>query len=207
MASRSPFAILPIRTSSEVVGIGRAIDSSVRQPGRAQVQERREKTLRGLSRRRAGRALAASFAVQAQLSKFWGRHRAYCRPFRGFSGRSAPSHLLPARNRADFGGRKNRLNLSPTRLSHGYWNSNPRRTTMSRKLILTLASAATLAVAMLASQSADSRGFGRGFRASGGFCGGGIGIARFPGHFFRPFIPTLNPARPGRPGFPIWGFH
>src|ERR1700722_18089760 len=84
MASRSPFAILPIRTSSEVVGIGRAIDSSVRQPGRAQGQERREKTLRGLSRRRAGRALAASFAVQAQLSKFWGRHRAYCGHSEGF---------------------------------------------------------------------------------------------------------------------------
>jgi hypothetical protein len=39
MASRSLLAILPIRTSSEVVGIGRAIGSSVRQPGRAQVQQ------------------------------------------------------------------------------------------------------------------------------------------------------------------------
>jgi hypothetical protein len=38
MASRSPLAILAIRTSSEVVGIGRAIDSSVRQPELAQVQ-------------------------------------------------------------------------------------------------------------------------------------------------------------------------
>jgi hypothetical protein len=38
MASLSPLAILAIRTSSEVVGIGRAIDSSIRQPRVAQVQ-------------------------------------------------------------------------------------------------------------------------------------------------------------------------
>src|SRR5580700_773953 len=85
MASRSPLAILPIRTSSEVVGIGRVIDSSVRQPGGAQVQEIRKKTLRGCSGRRAARALTASFAVQAQLGKLKGRHRAFCRAFRGFS--------------------------------------------------------------------------------------------------------------------------
>jgi hypothetical protein len=43
MASRSPLAILAIRTSSEVVGIGRAIDSSIRQPGVAQVQAKWKK--------------------------------------------------------------------------------------------------------------------------------------------------------------------
>jgi hypothetical protein len=56
-----------------------------------------EKTLRGLS---GCRALAASFAVQAQLGKLNGRYRA----FRGFSGRSAPNRFLPAWNRADFAG-------------------------------------------------------------------------------------------------------
>jgi hypothetical protein len=56
-----------------------------------------EKTLRGLS---GCRALATSFAVQAQLGKLNGRYRA----FRGFSGRSAPNRFLPAWNRADFAG-------------------------------------------------------------------------------------------------------
>jgi hypothetical protein len=56
-----------------------------------------EKTLRGLSGRRA---LAASLAVQAQLGKLNGRYRA----FRGFSGRSAPNQFLPEWNRADFAG-------------------------------------------------------------------------------------------------------
>jgi len=93
---------------------------------------------------------------------------------------------------------------------------------MSRKTILTLASAATLAVAMLASQSADARGFGgggfggggggRGF-GGGGFAshsigrGGNIGMARVTGRVGRPIIPILNPGRPGHPGFPHWGFH
>src|SRR5580704_12730213 len=153
-----------------------------------------------------GRALAASFAGQAQLGKLNGRHRAFCRAFRGFFGRSAPSHLILATNRADFAGRKNRLNLSPTRLSHGYWNPNPRRTTMSRKTILTLASAATLAVAMLASQSADARGFGGGGFASRSIGGGGMGMARFAGHGGRTLIPII-PGRPGRPGNPHWTFH
>jgi hypothetical protein len=92
---------------------------------------------------------------------------------------------------------------------------------MSRKTILTLASAATLAVAVLASQSADARGFGgggfggggggRGF-GGGGFAsrsigGGGMGMARFSGRVGRPIIPILNPGHPGHPGFPHWGFH
>src|SRR5580704_13264645 len=180
--------------------------------------KRNEKTLRGLSGRRA---LAASFAVQAQSGKLNGRCRAFGSAFRGFFGRSAPSRFLMAGNCTDSAGRKNRLNLSPTRLSHGYWNSNPRRTTMSRKTILTLASAATLAVAVLASQSADARGFGgggfggggggRGF-GGGGFAsrsigGGGMGMARFSGRVGRPIIPILNPGHPGHPGFPHWGFH
>jgi len=90
---------------------------------------------------------------------------------------------------------------------------------MSRKTILTLASAATLAVAMLASQSADARGFGggggggfgggggRGF-GGGGFAGrsiggGGMGMARLTGHGGRTLIPII----PGRPGNPHWTFH
>jgi hypothetical protein len=55
-----------------------------------------EKTLRGLSGRRA---LAASFAVQAPSGKLNGRYRA----FRGFFGRSAPNRFLRAGNRTDFG--------------------------------------------------------------------------------------------------------
>src|SRR5580704_15775054 len=81
MASRSPLAILPIRTSSEVVGIGRAIDSSIRQPGVAQVQAQWKK-LCGFSGRRA---LAVSFAVQAQLGKLNGRYGAFAGHFGGFS--------------------------------------------------------------------------------------------------------------------------
>jgi hypothetical protein len=86
---------------------------------------------------------------------------------------------------------------------------------MSRNMILTLASAATLAVAMLASQSADARsfggggGFGGGGRGFGGggfagrsFGGGGGGMARFTGNGGRPLIPIFNPGHPGRPGFP-----
>jgi hypothetical protein len=60
-----------------------------------------EKTLRGLSGRRA---LAASFAVQAQMGKLNGRYRAFCRTFRGVSGRSAPNRFHMAWNRADFAG-------------------------------------------------------------------------------------------------------
>jgi hypothetical protein len=56
-----------------------------------------EKTLRGLSGRRA---LAVSFAVQAQLGKLNGRYRA----FRGVSGRFTPNRLHPPWNRADFAG-------------------------------------------------------------------------------------------------------
>jgi hypothetical protein len=64
-----------------------------------------------------------------------------------------------------------------------------RRTTMSRKIILSLAAAATIAVASLASQSADARGFGGGFGGGrsfggGGGLGGGDHFARaaFTGH-------------------------
>jgi hypothetical protein len=60
-----------------------------------------EKTLRGLS---GCRALAASFAVQAQLGKLNGRYRPFCRAFRGFLGRSAPSRFHMAWNHADFAG-------------------------------------------------------------------------------------------------------
>src|ERR1700730_18174750 len=94
MASRSLLAILPIRTSSEVVGIGRAIDSSVRQPGSAQVQEIRKKLCAAVpAPAPGGRAPSASFAVQAQLGKLEGRYRAYCPAFRGFLARAALGHL------------------------------------------------------------------------------------------------------------------
>jgi hypothetical protein len=98
---------------------------------------------------------------------------------------------------------------------------------MSRKMILTLAAAATVAVATLASQSADARGFGgggfggggfgRGFGggavAARGFGGGGMGristpIVRtptafsVPGRGGHPIIPILNPRNPIHPVFP-----
>jgi hypothetical protein len=87
---------------------------------------------------------------------------------------------------------------------------------MSRKSILTFAAAVTLAVATLASQSADARGFGGGGFGGGGRAfgggGGGMGMARFTGHGGgNSFIPIRNPGRPGwpgRPGFPPhWVFH
>jgi hypothetical protein len=69
---------------------------------------------------------------------------------------------------------------------------------MSRKLILSLA-AATFAVATLASQSANARGFGGG--GGRGFGGGNVAMARFTGHGGR----TLTPIFPGKPpgGHPI----
>jgi hypothetical protein len=85
---------------------------------------------------------------------------------------------------------------------------------MSRKSILTFAAAATLAVATLAAQSADARGFGGGGRAFGG--GGGHAMTGFAGHgggrVFNPGHPIIGrpgfPGRPGRPGFPgPWTFH
>jgi hypothetical protein len=96
---------------------------------------------------------------------------------------------------------------------------------MSRKIILCLATAATVAVAALSSQSADARGFGGGgFGGGRGFgggafamrgSGGGARIGGFPGHGGGRVIPVLNPGghrgplhpifhpRPGRP----WVFH
>jgi hypothetical protein len=89
---------------------------------------------------------------------------------------------------------------------------------MSRKTILTLASAATLAAAMLASQSADARGFGGGGFGGGGMSrgmggGGHIAMTGFAGrNTGRAFIPTRIPhpiipivPLPHRP--PHWVFH
>jgi hypothetical protein len=77
---------------------------------------------------------------------------------------------------------------------------------MSGKIILSLAAAATIAVASLASQSADARGFGggfgggRSFGGGGGFGGGGhVARAAFTGHGGR----TLTPIFPGRSGHRI----
>src|ERR1700722_7135219 len=107
MASRSLLAILPIRTSSEVVGIGRAIDSSVRQPGGAQVQEIMKKLCAAVPGAGAGRPGAfgkfrRSDAVGQVLEPLQGILTA----FRGFFARPALGHLLLARNRADSEERK-----------------------------------------------------------------------------------------------------
>ncbi|HXD15114.1 MAG TPA: hypothetical protein VNU65_13130, partial [Xanthobacteraceae bacterium] len=76
----SPLAILAIRTSSEVVGIGRAIDSSVRQPGGAQVQDSRENTLRGWS----GRRVAGSLPQVSPFRRSWASLRAATGHIEGF---------------------------------------------------------------------------------------------------------------------------
>ncbi len=75
---------------------------------------------------------------------------------------------------------------------------------MSRKVILTLATAATIAAAGLASSAADARGFGGG---GGGFghsasmgrvAGGGTGhIGRGHGNGGGRLVPILNPGLPG----------
>src|SRR5579862_6229593 len=80
MASRSPLAILAIRTSSEVVGIGRAIDSSVRQPGSARVQDSKENTLRGWS----GRRVAGSLPQVSPFGRNWASLRAATGHIEGF---------------------------------------------------------------------------------------------------------------------------
>ena len=80
---------------------------------------------------------------------------------------------------------KTRVNLSPAAATNGYRNvqplsTNPWRTTMSRKLILTLATAATIAASALASTAADARGFGGGgggFGGGHGGFGGGLGAS------------------------------
>ncbi len=77
---------------------------------------------------------------------------------------------------------------------------------MSRKVILALATAATIAAAGLASSAADARGFG----GSGGGFGRSASIGRVGGGHFsakggRTLTPILNPGRPGRPGFPGHG--
>ena len=88
---------------------------------------------------------------------------------------------------------------------------------MSRKLILTIATAATVAVASLASQSAEahggSGGFGRGGLGRGGF-GGGHAARNFRGllnqHPLQPIIP-INFPKPAPTPHPDphhhWAFH
>jgi hypothetical protein len=82
---------------------------------------------------------------------------------------------------------------------------------MSRKVIFTLAAAATIAAAGLASSAADARGFGGGggghfggggFSRGGGFGGGHFGGGRIGGG--RSFA-RLTPIRGGNPGFPGHG--
>jgi hypothetical protein len=80
---------------------------------------------------------------------------------------------------------------------------------MSRKVILTLATAATIITAGLASSAADARGFGGSGFGGGHFAGGGRVGGGGSSHFARrgggrTLIPILNPGRPGHghPGFP-----
>ena len=93
---------------------------------------------------------------------------------------------------------------------------------MSRKLILSLAAAATIAVASLSSGSADARGFaggggfggGHGFAGGRGF-GGGAEMARLPGGGHGGCCSVVKPIFPGHPilpgpfphGHPGWGFY
>jgi hypothetical protein len=122
---------------------------------------------------------------------------------------------------------RNRLNLSPAGLSHGHWMpfilpfTPPLtlwRTTMSRKITLSLVAAATVAVATFASQSADARGFAGGFGGARGVGGGRVAMTSFTGHRtnnggrLTPIFPRNpgggHPSNPGRPGYPgHWVFH
>jgi hypothetical protein len=95
---------------------------------------------------------------------------------------------------------------------------------MSRKLILSLAAAATVAVASLSSGSADARGFGGGFGGGRSFGGGGAMMARLPGgghgggnggccSTLKPIFPRgggnhpIIPIIPIGHGHPGWVFH
>jgi hypothetical protein len=91
-------------------------------------------------------------------------------------------------------------------------NPNTRRTTMSRKLTLTLAlaTAATIAAASLASTTADARGFGGGFGGGRSFAGGGFrgGHIASSGRTLTPILGrTGNPGRIANPRFPRWPGH
>jgi hypothetical protein len=81
---------------------------------------------------------------------------------------------------------------------------------MSRKMILSLAAAATVAVASLASPSADARGYTLGGQRSVRGGGGHLPIGRVTGRAGGPLVPILNPGPshpiipiPVRPGHPI----
>ena len=90
---------------------------------------------------------------------------------------------------------------------------------MSRKIILTLATAATIAAAGLGSSAADARGFGGG--GFGGGCGGGgfSGGGNFAAAATSLAVPRARPRRcrsingrgrthPGHPGHPgHWPWH
>ena len=85
---------------------------------------------------------------------------------------------------------------------------------MSRKIILTLAAAATISVASFASSSSYARGISGGVHFGGGHVGGAhVGGARVATNARS--TPVLNPGgghpglpgRPGFPGHPGWAFH
>jgi hypothetical protein len=112
------------------------------------------------------------------------------------------------RLRADFWGR---MNLSPEAATNERIRKlKPRRTTMSRKVILSLATAATIITAGLASNAADARGFGGGGFGGGHSFGGGahfasgghVGGSHFAGRGGRGgrIATARNPGRGGHPG-------
>jgi hypothetical protein len=102
----------------------------------------------------------------------------------------------------------------------GIGNPSLGETTMSRTVILSLATAASFAVISLASGTADARGFGGGGGFGGGHFGGGSGhfasSRSFGGSHFsgrgtggRNFASARNPGRGGHPGHPghHWAGH
>jgi hypothetical protein len=112
------------------------------------------------------------------------------------------------------------VNFSPIAADRCVSELKTRRTTMSRKVILSIATAATIAAASLGSTPADARGFGGGggfggghFAGGGGFGGRGnfgggrasFATLRGPGHSGLPLHPIFPPGHPGHPGW--WGHH
>ena len=150
-----------------------------------------------------GRNWASFTAAAAHFSAhFWGFFGRSVPRRSWLGGKSAPNPMVEKPVEPFFGG-------CPTGIG-----IQTRRTTMSRKFILTFAAAATIAVATLASQSADARGFGGGSvsgaavaaapaaagRRKRRFFGGGARKGPLHGPRGRPMIPIFTSGPPRRPG-------
>jgi hypothetical protein len=99
------------------------------------------------------------------------------------------------------------VNLFSGRPDQSVSELKPRRTTMSRTIILSLATAATIAMASLASSAADARGFGGGGLGGGGRSFSGGSHFSSGNHFAsrsvgRSHVAALNNGRGGRTGHP-----